>query len=670
MTILAVLVGCGAGSSGRGSADARGAAFRDADIYDTADASISSDDVPTVLPECPASCDDKNPCTIDSCDPNTHLCRNDPGNEGTTCISSDLCSLEAACKGGLCAGSRTRDCSQPPDQCHESGYCVTATGLCDYPSSEDRKACDDDSLCTTGDQCVGGVCKGAAVQCGPGLTCDLKTGQCPGFPKPIWGIAHEPNAKTADNGADLVASSSGGVYFTAGFADGIDLGAGRMSTTSASDYNLVVARLDGDTGRAAWSRAFGDRAKQYGSSIATNASDVVLVSGAFAGTIDFGAVAGIEAASLALTNTTSFSKVFLVALDGSSGKVAWALSTNVAADSTTPPLKTKVIADPSDNNFLVCGSPNTLAGGLGVTRAGGKGDVLVAKLSADSGKVLWAGQYGGAADESCDGIAADSKGRVYITGYLSKGSSVDFGNQVILGGPTGTGQKSVYLAQLDSTSGAAVWGTVFATRETFANKFKANAIVTDGDLVWLGGSFSFSAAFGDTTLISGLGATDAGGTPSGSISAFVAAVDGTSRKTLWAKNWGANAEVSGLAINSAGNVIVGGYYSSGMVFETGALADSPSATAPFVAKLDGRTGTAQVARGYASTSSNASSFQVVNVDRSGKTPIDAPYVLGTLGSSASGIDLGSPVGVLKGQDTVDSGGSSTDSTLFLVKLNP
>jgi hypothetical protein len=671
--VLAGVAACGSGSSGHGNVDARLAAFRDADIYDTAGAPMATPDASIVLPECPASCDDKNSCTIDSCDPDTHLCRNDPGNDGVSCVSSDLCSLEAACKSGLCIGTQTKDCTQPPDQCHESGYCVPSTGLCTYGNSNDRTACDDQNLCTTGDQCIAGVCTGAEVQCGPGLTCDLKTGECPGFPTPIWGTAQDPSALTALNisFSDLTVSASGALYFTAGFANTLDLGDRPLSTTDTSDYDAVIARLDGSTGRAIWSKAFGDRANQFGSSITANANDVVLVSGVFAGKIDFGPAAGIDAGALSFTNSSSFSKAFFVALDGSSGKVAWALSTNIAADSSTPPLKTKVTVDPSDNNFVLCASPNTLASGLGVSHVGGKGDVLVAKLSAESGQVLWAGQYGSAADESCDAVAADGKGKVYITGYLGQGSSLDLGNQVMPIGPTGSRQRSIYVAQFNGATGAALWGKAFATRETFANKFKSNAIVTDGNTVWIGGTFSYSAVFDQYSMISGSDAMDAGGASSSSTSAFVAALDPATGTTLWAKNWGAKAEVLGLAFNASGDLIMGGDYLTGMVFETGTLGDSPSATAPFVAKLKGTTGVAQVARGYASTSTGDSSFQAVTVYRAGKTSSpDVPYALGFLGSSSAGIDLGSPVGLVTGRGTVDAGEASQNSTLFLVKFNP
>jgi hypothetical protein len=66
--VVSGIVACGGGSGSHSKPDARPAAFRDADIYDAADASI----VQQKLPDCPASCDDQNPCTTDSCDPDTH----------------------------------------------------------------------------------------------------------------------------------------------------------------------------------------------------------------------------------------------------------------------------------------------------------------------------------------------------------------------------------------------------------------------------------------------------------------------------------------------------------------------------------------------------------------------------------------------------------------------
>jgi hypothetical protein len=517
------------------------------------------------------------------------------------------------------------------------------------------------------------------------VTCDPKTGQCPGFPTATWGIVFDPSASTAGaidpTFSDLTVSAKGSLYFTAGFANTLDLGAGPISTTSnpgmsveSFDYNAVIARLDPVTGRALWSKSFGDKAKQVGSSIAANSNDIVLVSGVYSGKIDFGPVQGVDAGTLAFSNTTSYPKAFWVGLDGASAKILWALSSDISGDNTQPSLRTKVAVDPYDNNFVLCGSPTALASGLGVTHYGGKGDALIAKVEAQTGEILWKGQFGGTADESCDAVGADGKGMVYVAGHLAKNGSLDFGGAGVLAGPTGVTQQAVYVAQFDSGTGTRQWGKVFSPQGSTNGKIKATSLVADGKNVWVGGSFTYTAVWGDQPpLISLLssGGLDGGTSPSSTSSAFVAALD-TSGTPVWARNWGSTAEVSSLALSASKTLFLGGYYQSGMRFDTGDLSNSTGSYVPFVAKLTSANGIAQTARGYASSSASASAFQTIAVDKSsGETSSDVPFALGVLGDVGSGIDLGSPVGQLPALGSmVDGGAFSSSATLFLVKFNP
>lgn len=685
---LVALVGwaaCSSGSDSRGNADARPAAFRDSDIYDTADAPAPvEEDAAVVLPECPATCDDKNPCTVDSCDPDTHVCRNVPGNEGGACVSSDLCALEATCKAGLCIGDRNKDCSQAPDLCHQSGYCVTSTGACSYPEVLDTTPCDDGDLCTTADQCTAGVCKGSEIQCGPGLTCDPKTGQCPGFPTASWAFALDPNAgmtlAAGPEYSDLAISAKGALYFAGGFANTLDLGAGAMSTTSnagqslsAWDYDAVVAKLDPTTGRAIWSKSFGDRAMQTGGALAANRNDIVLVTGLFNGHIDVTGVDASDGGTLSLANSTAFPKAFMIAVAGTSGKVLWARATDIAGNDVKSVLK--VAADPSDGNFVLCGSPSVAATGLGVaTVAGGnKADVLVAKLNAETGEVMWKGQYGSAADETCTAVTVDEAGKVYLAGYLARGGALDLGNGISLSGPSGASQKKMYVAQLDGLTGKAQWGKSFAGQGGTNWTIWPKTIATDHGTVWVGGSFSASAVFGGTTLSPPSLDMDAGVVSSGiNPSAFVAAFAAGSGALAWAKNWGLMAEVTGVSPTAAKTLIIVGSYSTAMEFDTGTLSDVPNGAAavPFVAKLDGASGAAQAARGYASASGTTpSAFAAVVVGKAGAaSPLGAPYVVGRMGQYRTGIDLGPPVGWVR-FDAGDAG-THSDPTLLLGRFEP
>jgi hypothetical protein len=481
--------------------------------------------------------------------------------------------------------------------------------------------------------------------------------------------------------SDLAMSASGGLYFAGGFANALDLGAGVMSTTSnaaqalsAWDFDAFVARLNPVTGRAVWSKAFGDRSMQTSGAVAANAHDVVLVTGLFSGHIDLDAVDRIDGGVLSLTNSTAYPKAFMLAMAGASGKVLWARSTEIAGTNLKSVLK--VAADPSDNNFVLCGSPTAAATGLGVTTVAGgnKSDVLVAKLNAETGEVMWKGQYGSTSDETCSAVAVDAAGKVYVVGYLTKGGLVDFGNGVSFTGPSGAAQKSMYLAQLDGLTGQGRWGKAFAGQGEPSGTLYPKAMAADNGVVWVGGSFTPSATFGGTTLLLPVSTDPDGGATSSKTnpSAFVAAFEAASGAVLWAKNWGSLAEVAGLSPTAAKTLVVVGSYSTRMKFDTGQLSDVPSggAAVPFVAKLDGATGMAQAARGYASASGTTSSgFGTVVVDRIGKTSTPgAPYVLGRMGQYQIGVDLGPPVGLVK-FDAIDAGAQSSPTLLF-AKFEP
>src|SRR3989441_2035016 len=49
-----------------------------------------------------SDCDDHNPCTLDACDPGTHLCVHKPVQDGTPCRDSDLCTVGDICRSGQC----------------------------------------------------------------------------------------------------------------------------------------------------------------------------------------------------------------------------------------------------------------------------------------------------------------------------------------------------------------------------------------------------------------------------------------------------------------------------------------------------------------------------------------------------------------------------------------
>jgi hypothetical protein len=127
----------------------------------------------------PPDCDDDNPCTTDSCQPNVG-CRHVDNTDA--CDDHLFCTVGDRCSGGACVGT-ARDCTASGDQCR-IGTCDEGINECVGVPKPDGTACNDGSACTSGETCTSGVCAGGTgVVCGPCETCDT-TGGCKVGPRP------------------------------------------------------------------------------------------------------------------------------------------------------------------------------------------------------------------------------------------------------------------------------------------------------------------------------------------------------------------------------------------------------------------------------------------------------------------------------------------------------
>ncbi len=111
-------------------------------------------------------CDDKNPCTDDSCLPASG-CSATPNT--APCNDSDPCTTADACSAGVCVGGPALVCDDgnpcTDDSCDPAKGCVHVANAL---------PCDDANACTTVDVCVGGACKGSkAPDCDDGNMCTV-----------------------------------------------------------------------------------------------------------------------------------------------------------------------------------------------------------------------------------------------------------------------------------------------------------------------------------------------------------------------------------------------------------------------------------------------------------------------------------------------------------------
>ena len=116
-------------------------------------------------------CDDKNPCTDDACKPGTGCAHE---NNTAPCNDGSKCSLDEVCAGGSCQPGTTSVLCDDKNPC-TTDSCDPKDGSCIFLPS--NVTCEDGNDCTVGDRCQGGSCTAGALDC----ACAVKKGQT--FPK-------------------------------------------------------------------------------------------------------------------------------------------------------------------------------------------------------------------------------------------------------------------------------------------------------------------------------------------------------------------------------------------------------------------------------------------------------------------------------------------------------
>jgi len=112
-------------------------------------------------------CDDKNPCTADSCDPKLG-CVAKPEDGGTCNADDNPCTQNDTCEKGECKAGPKKACDS--GEACVVGKCDLNTGGCKYSAAPDIP-CNDGNPCTESETCTGEICKGKLVNCDDGSTC-------------------------------------------------------------------------------------------------------------------------------------------------------------------------------------------------------------------------------------------------------------------------------------------------------------------------------------------------------------------------------------------------------------------------------------------------------------------------------------------------------------------
>ena len=425
---------------------------------------------------------------------------------------------------------------------------------------------------------------------------------------------------SSDQGYDLALDTAGNIYFTGNFRGTMDFdpGAGTYNLTSYSnsDEDAFIAKWD-NAGNFRWAMKIGNAGGDFGSSILTDSTGNVYITGMFYGTNDFDPGAGI--ANLYSTN----GNIFLLKLD-QNGNYVWAKN---GPGGTGPYTVPRLEMDADANLYMISAiypGNNTFNPGTGtrtITSAGGY-DGCISKYG-NAGNFLWARRIGGTGDDYFAGSYMGSDGSLYLTGQFNATADMDPGTGAFSLTAQGTESDAFVLklkpdnsfdwarsltstkraqgtsvvalsdgrvktvgeflgtADFDPGSGTyalscSVWGNVFVSTLDSAGNFVAAEKISERSsfnrvqsLVHDTAGNIYSTGFFQGIL--GMGGTDSVSavTSAGLRDIFVSKRD-SAGQVLWTRRFGGINQDEGeaLAIDSTGNVYVTGYFNDVVDFQT------------------------------------------------------------------------------------------------------
>jgi hypothetical protein len=332
---------------------------------------------------------------------------------------------------------------------------------------------------------------------------------------------------------------------------------------------LVAAPVRAQSPIHLWSQAYGDGVEQDVTSVASDASGNVIITGNFFGTVSFGGVA-LAAAGL---NDVVLAKY------SSNGAHLWSKSFGSANNDTG----NAVAVDAAGNVYLLATCFGNVDFGGGLLTIGGGNDIFLVKFDA-SGTHLWSQRFGDSSLQFGKDIAVDAVGDVAITGQFM--STVDFGGGVLTSG----GGMDAYLAKFSGAAGTHLWSQRFGDGSTQAG----NGVAFDaaGDVV-ITGELQGSADFGGGTLSS-----------TGSQDVFVAKYT-SGGAHAWSQRFGDTSAQLGwkIATDASSNVVIAGSLQGEIDFGDGTLTSAGSQDV-FIAQF-GAGGVHNWSRRYGSTLTDA-----------------------------------------------------------------
>jgi hypothetical protein len=371
-----------------------------------------------------------------------------------------------------------------------------------------------------------------------------------------WVWALRAGGTGADHGLHIASDGLGNLCITGDFRGTANFGSYVVSSYTSTYSDIFVAKLDLN-GNWLWANKAGGSWDDFGRSISCDNAGNAYITGSYLMESYFGIIT--------LARRDLGDDIF-VAKISSSGVWQWARGAGAGWDTYNYDYGYGIHTDYSTGTCFVTGSfaGTALFGTYSVSSYGGQ-DIFVAKID-NSGNWQWAQKAGGTGFDRGQGIYTDLNGVSYVTGSFT-GYTTFASNQHL----TSAGSNDVFVAKLDA-SGNWTW----AIRGGGTGLDAAYSCVL-GDNLYLTGTFSATAGFGSTTLVSG-----------GGYDTFASAVD-TNGNWLWSARAGRSGTDTGRGIAYSRystiykKIIVAGDFSDTVRFG-GTLLTSAGNTDVFVAE--------------------------------------------------------------------------------------
>jgi hypothetical protein len=383
-------------------------------------------------------------------------------------------------------------------------------------------------------------------------------------------------SSSASSGSSSTSSGTGGTPTCQDGGVPIDCGGGPGCSTCADGQPCMVG-TDCQSGvcqttclsNYVWAESFGNGAVQQADAVAVDGLGDALVTGKVSGTLNFGN--GAQPAA-------SAPSPFLLGLDPTGKALSWS---GVFPDTSSMGGEAMAVAPgASGNGGIIAGG---FSGSLGfqdgtmITSVAIESPFLVkaSNLSnSASGKVFTSteGMYG----QASTGVLVDAAGNTIMIGYVNE---IDFGC-----GSMGYSQAaSIFLVKFDPSYNC-LWSTDFGGQARAGGTIALDAM---GNIVIAGTFTNFPTVPIPTTLVFGNGYTVTTAAE-GLTEIFLAKLDAMTGLGMWADSFGdaaGSGGVSGVAVDSAGNVVMTGSFHGTLDFGDGALS-ALGASAVFVAERD------------------------------------------------------------------------------------